>query len=355
MANPTYIGTGSFTTQSFGTNVTLSSSGLTLVTGDFLIGFVVHDNANLADVWPSGWTRIPGAEFANTPSSRAISFAWHRYTSGDTLPNISWAPTNQSGTGGILQFRGVVASGSPIGSAQVTPSSNSPPSPTTFTGGGMVTVGTASLVIDFEHGAGGGTLANPSGYTACSGPTSGNLVARINETGGATTPTISYGLGGTTELYIDSQIEILSQGLAPSGPWASTETTDVFAGVGHLALGVVGDLLAVGTPDTFAAVGGVPSVGTMAVVEHADIASIFGLLPIRGPWASTEAQDIFFAAGVGLGRNGTWASTEAPDTFHATGVVAAIGTWASHEAADTFRALGGGVTVAKQRRVFFVT
>jgi hypothetical protein len=52
-----------------------------------------------------------------------------------------------------------------------------------------------------------------------------------------------------------------------------------------------------------------------------------------GTWASTEAQDIFFAA-AGMTISGTWASTGVKDTFAAIGREFATGTWASVEAKD---------------------
>ena len=79
---------------------------------------------------------------------------------------------------------------------------------------------------------------------------------------------------------------------APSGTWASTEATDVFAAIGYPgAPGVVGD------------------------------------------WASTEATDI--AAFV-----------------VATGVV---GTFVTSESPDIFLALGAGASLSRPRRNFFVT
>jgi hypothetical protein len=217
---PTYVGTSSVKSVGFGTDCAFVSTGLALSTGDFLVGVLGGGGASIT--WPVGWTVI--SQTAN--SRQAVSIAYHRYTSGDSMPDVTWTG-GTSAYGFILQFTGVVATGTPYGAVQEYDNGTSgAPSPTTLMGGGMVTEGTQSLVLDVE--VGGGTLATPSGYTAAGGSVGdGLLFATEEETGGGTTTAISYSLGGTSAYYIDTQIELLSEAVSITGTWASTDAKDV--------------------------------------------------------------------------------------------------------------------------------
>jgi hypothetical protein len=142
----------------------------------------------------------------------------------------------------------------------------------------------------------------------------------------------------------------------PSGGWASTETPDIFAGVGYAGFkGPVGDWTSTEAPDSFAAVGYANIIGVWRSTEAPDAFHALGLIPVKGPWASTEAKDVFHATGIGRGEDGTWISTEAPDIFAAVGAAKITGTFVTTEAADRFLALGAGVTQVRRRRNFFVT
>jgi hypothetical protein len=131
---------------------------------------------------------------------------------------------------------------------------------------------------------------------------------------------------------------------------------DVFHAVGYPGYPFPrGDLTVTEAPDVFAAQGFERDSGVWHSAELQDSFNALATLPVRGPWASTGAQDTFHATGLGRGENGTWITTEAQDIFHATGQTPFAGSFNVTETPDRFKAFGSGVVRHQRRRVFFTT
>ena len=215
MTYPSFIAIGAEGNQNFGETVTLPYPTSTApVTGNLVIGVIVNANGDFAFTWPSGWTPI--ASDANSRLSTSI--AWHIYTSGDAAPAVT-ITSNSSYHGYLLTFQGFYTS-EPINTANVLTLDNGTTgaaSPTAINGGGQVTQGTQSLILDVAAAIGTNDAATPTGqgYANVAGPAGNFLISSIEETGGATTPTYSYNMNSTSTYWQVFQLEILSQALPP--------------------------------------------------------------------------------------------------------------------------------------------
>lgn len=106
--------------------------------------------------------------------------------------------------------------------------------------------------------------------------------------------------------------------------------------------------------DVFAAAGYQPIVAAFALTEAADTFSAYIKLTDKAAWSSTEAKDIFVGTAYTTGEGAAWTSTEPVDVFSAIGYTPSVGTFVTTENKDRFAALGIGATASAPRRVFFV-
>jgi hypothetical protein len=162
MPSPAFETIGAEGHQALGASVTLPLPA-SLVAGNLLIGFVESIAIGVGFTWPAGWTEIVNVQGA---SGGTASVAYYYVTGSDTAPDVTWATGNVSADGFVLQFSGVVMS-NPIGAFNHT--GDYDPASSTFSGGSLATLGTASVVLDLEN-ANAGTLATPASYTAIYGP-----------------------------------------------------------------------------------------------------------------------------------------------------------------------------------------
>lgn len=144
-------------------------------------------------------------------------------------------------------------------------------------------------------------------------------------------------------------------GFTDPGSFVSTEAKDVLNFRGFVGSpGIVGDLTATEATDIAAIVGFERDSGVWFSTEAKDIFGAAGRVPLVGHLAATEHADIFAGTGIGLGEDGVWVSTEATDIFSASGHTPITASLVATEVADRFVAIGAGVTQLARRRQLIV-